>query len=240
MPPHASPFVTLGFAVMALVVAALFVVGSTIASRRSGESAAASQRALMTSLFGVVVWMSLTFLAARSGVLARFDARPPPFLGIFVGTFAVAVSVAASRAGRRLGEGLPMAALVGAQAFRLPLELLMHQAASEGVMPPQMSFGGYNFDIVTGITAIGVAALAARDRAPRGLLLAWNALGLTLLVIVVGIAFASTPMIHAFGEDPAHVATFVAYPPFVWLPTMMVAGALVGHIVMLRELFRRR
>ncbi|MDX1982954.1 MAG: hypothetical protein SFV51_21975 [Bryobacteraceae bacterium] len=47
---------------------------------------------------------------------------------------------------------------VAAPGRVLPLELVMHHAAAEGRMPVQMSYSGWNFDIVTGITAIPVAS----------------------------------------------------------------------------------
>jgi hypothetical protein len=115
----------------------------------------------------------------------------------------------------------------------------MHQAAGEGTMPVQMSFAGWNFDIVTGATAIIVAIMAARGEASRRLVLAWNLLGTTLLAVVAGIAIASTPVFHAFGEAPAQLNTWIAYHPFAWLPGVLVAIALAGHLVLWRRLADR-
>jgi hypothetical protein len=64
----------------------------------------------------------------------------------------------------------------------------------------------------------------------------WNVLGLALLVNVVSVAIASMPLIRAFGDD--RVVTFVTYPPFVWLPAVMVLAALAGHLVIFRALRR--
>lgn len=138
--------------------------------------------------------------------------------------------------GGRLAAGVPLAWLVGIQGFRLPLELIMHRAAVEGVMPVQMSFSGWNFDIVTGITALMVAALIATKTAPRVLVVAWNTLGLVLLAVVGGIAVASLPPIHAFGSSPKRLNTWVTRFPYVWLPAGPVAFALAGHLVVARRL----
>ena len=180
--------------------------------------------------------MGLTAAAAARGALAHFDARPPPILALFVALFAVSAAVSFSRVGGRLAEGLPVALLGGAQSCRLPLELLLHEAAREGVMPVQMSFAGWNFDIVTGATAVVVASLAATGRAPRTLILAWNEMGTALLAAILGIALASTPAIHAFGAEPRELNTFVAYFPFVWLPSVCVVAACIGHVVLFRKL----
>jgi len=233
MPAVASQPLVAGFTALEITVSVLFVVASAWASRGTEGSFG---RTAMTTLLGAAVWISLTGAVAASGLLARFDMRPPPVLGLFVGVLGVSCAIGLSPAGERLARGLPVAVLVGVQAFRLPLELLMHQAAHEGVMPAQMSFSGYNFDILTGTTAIPVAVLAALGRAPRALVVAWNALGIALLAVILGLAFASTPMVHAFGEDPRMLNTFVARVPFVWLPAVLVVAALSGHVVLTRRL----
>lgn len=103
-------------------------------------------------------------------------------------------------------------------------------------MPPQMTYTGSNFDIVTGLSAAAVAGLCAWERAPRWLLVAWNALGSALLVTILAIALASMPMFRAFGGEPERVNTWVAFFPFVWLPAGPVTVALLGHLLLWRRL----
>jgi hypothetical protein len=92
---------------------------------------------------------------------------PPPFVLVPLGAIVLGVAVPCSRLGPLLVRGLSLWALVGAQVFRVPLEIVMHQAAVEGVMPPQMSYAGWNFDIVTGVTAGALGLWLARGRPPR-------------------------------------------------------------------------
>jgi hypothetical protein len=72
----------------------------------------------------------------------------------------------------------------------------------------------------------------------RSALLAWNALGSFFLLVIIGIAVASAPPLLAFGADAAHANTWVAYPPFIWLPTVLVPAAAAGHVVLWRRLLR--
>jgi hypothetical protein len=157
-----------------------------------------------------------------------------------VASVVAAVALGVSPLGARLARGLPLAALVGFQAFRLPLELIMDRAARSGAMPVQMSFEGYNFDIVTGASALVVAWLIVAGRAPRALIVAWNVVGIALLATIGVIAVASTPLLHAFGTAPQQLNIWVATAPFVWLPTVFVACAIAGHIVLSRRLLLDR
>jgi hypothetical protein len=57
-----------------------------------------------------------------------------------------------------------------------------------------------------------------------------------LLTVIAGLAVASSPMLQAFGPD--HVNSWIAYFPYVWLPTVLVVFAIAGHIVVFRSLAR--
>ena len=220
MRPHVDP-VALTFVVLPIALA----VALLRATARVGGPVVPT--ALVT-----VVWMVGTWTAAASGVLAEFERRPPPFVWLVLGIVGLASWLGLGRLGGRLAAGLPLWLLVGVQAFRLPLEIAMHALADRGVMPPQMSYSGLNFDIVTGATAIVVAGLVAAGVAGRRLVLAWNLLGVALLVNIVAIAIASTPVFAAFGPDRLNV--FVMHPPFVWLPAVLVLAALAGHLMVFR------
>ena len=52
----------------------------------------------------------------------------------------------------------------------------------------------------------------------------------------VVVALLATPMVHAFGTEPAHLNTWVAYFPFVWLPAGLVSAAVLGHVLLWRRL----
>src|SRR4029453_7841174 len=117
-------------------------------------------------------------------------------------------------------------------------DLAMHRMAERGIMPPQMTYTGRNFDIVTGITAILVAALVWSGRGGKQLVLAWDLLGLALLLTVIIVAIVSTPRFAFFGADRLNV--WVAYPPFVWLPAVLVLAALAGQLIVFRALGHQR
>jgi len=236
--PSASAFLTSSFVNLTMVVALGIVWNVYLGGRGRHEPRALTWQWTFATAIGLSLWMAIAWYGARSGVLADFDRRPPPMLLMFVLVVTLSFALAFSRFGGRFVEGLPMWILVLGQVFRFPLELLMHRAADEGVMPAQMSYSGWNFDIVTGITALPVAWLLARGvRYARALALGWNVLGSLLLANILAIAMVSTPLVAAFGPD--RLNTWVAHPPFVWLPTVMVVCALTGHLVIYRKLRRR-
>lgn len=229
----ASNLVLFGIPSIAVVLAGLFVWGVACAARNLGADASEIRRQALRAGLVVVGFMGFIAVLALSGALARFDLRPPPLMLWMVMTLGFALVVGLSPFGRRLAEGLPFVALVGFQVFRLPLELVMHRAAVEGVMPTVMSYGGYNFDILSGITG-GLLGLAlARGSVPRGVIVAWNVLGLTLLAVIVTVAFLATPLVRAFGDQ--QINSWIAQFPYAWM-AVMVSAALLGHVLVARKL----
>ncbi len=223
MYPGDAPLVCLvGIPALAALMLAAFVDAHRLAGRATGWAAIAA-----------LAWAAAFGALAASGVLARTGVRPPPMLGAFAVAIVGGVLWAASRDGGAIARALPLWALVGAQGFRLPLELVMHRAAGARVMPMAMSFGGRNFDIVTGATAIVLALLIAAKRAPRALVIAWNVMGLGLVAVVAFLAIATMPGNPLAGDLPN---TWVCYLPFVWLPTVLVPTAIAGHILVFRAL----
>jgi hypothetical protein len=222
------------FVMLPVTLVALLVLGVYAAARTSEQDR--SRAVELAAVVGVIAmaWMAGTWMAAASGVLLRFDRMPPPFALVPLGVMTLGVWLARSRVGALLARQVPIAALVGVQSFRLPLELMMDQAARQGVMPAQMSFAGSNFDILTGLSAAMLAITMAFRPVPRWVVYAWNAGGLLLLANIVAIAILSTSPIASFGPDRLNV--FVMTAPYVWLPAVMVTMALAGHLVIFRAL----
>jgi hypothetical protein len=220
--------------VLAVLVAAAFPILLHRAAA-AGDAARANRRALRAAL-ATAVWMAATFAAAAAGRLS-FATVPPTMAVVIVLSLALALWIGLSGMGRTIAAGVPLALLVGMQGFRFPLELLMHRAYTEGVMPVQMSYSGRNFDIVTGITAIvlGAALWLAPGRVSPKWVLAWNLLGFGLLLNVLTVAILSTPTpLRVFMNEPSNV--WITQAPFVWLPAVLVVAALAGHVVVFRHL----
>ena len=230
----ASMWVRAAFAGLPVLLVVLTAWGIAVAWSRTGAEAGEARRAGAIALAAGAAWMTATALVASSGVLRQWNRVPPPFALVPVLVLAGGAALAFSPVGRRLAEGIPLAALVGVQAFRLPLELAMHRGAADGIIPVQMTFAGQNLDIISGITAAMLGAALATSRVPRSICLAWNVMGLVLLGNILQVAIRSIPPVAAFGPD--RLNTFVTYPPFVWLPAIMVLAAWAGHLVVFRAL----
>lgn len=217
LPAQPSLILQVGFIVLSILLVVMFA--SVLRSRW---------------FFGIgVVWLSFTGIIASSGVLSVFTSTPPRIVLILFPTFAATIILGLSKWGKRLSL-LPLSFLVGYQAFRIPVEILIHLAAEEGVAPTQMSWDGINLDVLSGATALLLFPFV--NRIPKWGILIWNTLALCLLIWIVGVAVLSFP--SAFQRlKPDNI--WVTYFPFIWLPTIAVPAALIGHIAVYRKLLRK-
>ena len=230
----ASAALIIGFWALPPVMIGLVLAAVAWASRKAGRVGSAVAGRVAWVAAGAAGFWALANALAHAGAL-RFGSLPPrPFL-LFMAGFGLTIAFARSEIGRDLARHLPLAALIGVQAFRIPVELLLHRGALDGLTPPQMTYTGLNFDVVTGVVAIPVAIGVARGslgaRAARG----FNLLGALLLANVVTIAALSMPTpLRVFMNDPPNV--WIASAPFVGLPAALVPVAMLGHLLLWRRL----
>lgn len=182
---------------------------------------------------GVLVWLGVPAVLALRGVLADFEGVPPNLMRLVLPMPLLVLVFSCSRWGKWAAERLPLTLLVGVQAFRLPLEVVLYYLGQHGAISQEMTLAGYNFDIVSGAFALVLWVLLHKQAAPTGLIWAFNVVGTALLVTVVTIAILGLPAPFGWFQPPN---TVVAYYPWIWLPTFLVQLALVSHLLVFRKL----
>lgn len=225
-PPIFNAFTAYSIATIALFMAIASIIVYSYKNK---------QHAIIMTI-GALVGMGGRAIAALSGFLSRFDFFPPPMLIMIVSVLGVAFAIGLSSFGRILATETSLIALIGLQAFRLPLELVMDYAGSQSIMPVQLSYSGYNYDIFTGIGAIILIVLLVKSNLPKIMVWIWNIWGMLCLVAIMIIAITTSPMVQAFGNEPKDLNTWVLFFPYVWLPVVLVTIAISGHIIITRKL----
>lgn len=221
----ASPASLLAFAtvVMAVLYALLLAVHVTWRSRRTTVIAGV----------GLGSWLGLLSALVASGRLASLPLNGLPFF--FGSIFVVAATLALSPVGARMAASIPLAALVGFQGFRLPLEFVLHAWVRQGVIPETMTWSGTNWDVISGALALVCAPFVHRHPAVPRL---FNIVGFALLLNVIGTAVKSSPLPFGWDVQPKLLLAF--HLPYALIGPVCVGGALFGHLVLTRALWTHR
>ncbi len=221
-PASAGSLAAFAVIVLAVVVAFLWAVHR---SYRTG-------RAVVLAMLAFAAWLGGLSALIVSGRMPGLPLSGLPFF--FAPILLIGLGAGLSPFGGKLATGVPLAALVGFQTFRLPLELVLHSWVAQGVIPGTMTWTGQNWDIISGITALVCAPLAARHPiAARGA----NIVGFALLVNVMRVAVLSSPVPFGWGQQPPLLLAL--HLPYAFIGPVCVGGALFGHVVLTRALWRK-
>jgi len=190
------------------------------------------------TLISLVGWAAVTALLSLSGFLGDFSTFPPRLLIALIIPLIVIIWAVRTKEAKEILLHTPPASIIWIQSFRIVVEILLWRLFVDNVAPIQMTFEGWNFDILSGLSAIVVAVLVTKYKISSRLVIAWNFAGLALLVNIVTIAILSLPTpMRVFMNEPAN--TIVTKFPIVWLPALLVPLAYGLHFLSLRQYLRR-
>jgi len=181
---------------------------------------------------GLCLWLGALAALIASGKMSSLPAGGLPLF--FLPILVVWIGLGLSPVGRRMSSAVPLTALVAFQTFRLPLELVLHGWVAQGVIPNTMTWTGQNLDIVSGVLALVCAPLASRHPVLARI---FNGIGFALLLNVIRVAVLSSPVPFGWGVQPPLQLAF--HLPYAFIGPVCVGGALFGHIVLTRALWKR-
>lgn len=126
--------------------------------------------------------------------------------------------------------------LIGIHILRIPVEIILFQLSALKLIPEIMTFAGWNWDILSGLSAIIILGLFLNNQLNRKLFILWNIASIVLLVIIVITALLSAPSpIQQFAFNQPNIA--VLQFPYALLPCVIVPIVFLSHFLMLRQLY---
>lgn len=220
------------FSVSVFYAVVAFCLGSWVLAVAVTAPAGQRPRQAALTAIGLGAWVAAHASLVGFGIVTEDDALPWAPMQMAVLFVGVAVWVG-SPIGRRLSRELPMGALVGFQAMRIAVEVVLHWWEAEGVAPLQMTWSGDNLDVWSGIVALVGAPFAGRSRA-----VAWftQLVGIGLMVNILRIVATSLPTPLLAYDEPLLLPFHL---PTQFIATVCVASAIAFHGLTIRRLLTR-
>lgn len=234
MEPQFSPLVIILFSLITAFLFGATVQGLVVGLREMRHPNYTS--VLYLTIFALLTWLSTLFILGTEGFFAEFEKMPPRIMLTLIVPLVTIVVLSTNRSVGELLSYFRPATLIYLQAFRILVELVLWLLYKDGICPKQMTFEGWNFDVLAGLSAPIVAWLAfGGGRNNKKLAIAWNFVGLALLLTIIATAILSTPQLGVFTPENR----MIAFWPMVWLPGFVAPYALMLHIFSLRQLLRK-
>lgn len=189
----------------------------------------------------LIAWLILqAFLGLNEVYSQNTDVLPPKIFlwGIFPNII-VYMLLFSTQKGRKFIDSLSLKKLTYINIVRIPVEFVLLWLFINGVIPEIMTFEGWNFDILAGLTAPFIIYYGfTKQRLSKKVILLWNIGCLGLLLTIVGIALLSSPFpLQKLAFEQPNIG--LLYFPFSWLPSFVVPIVIFGHLVSIRQLTRK-
>ncbi len=224
--------------VLALVASVLYAIHFVYTKKET--DALKLKKLLIYVGLGFFFWLSFLGLMSYAGFFYDTTNLPSRIIWAVVPPVALTIFLLFSKFFNELLKEVPISWMIYIQGFRIPMELILWMGYLGGFVPFQMTFEGFNFDILVGITALLAGfTFFYRGRYLRSEAIIWNISGLTLLLNVILIAVLSAPSsFRVFMNEPANI--FIAHFPFIWIPGFILPFAFAVHLFSLKQLFLNR
>ena len=186
----------------------------------SALSETARQRGMIAAAFAALFAGVLT--AGSNEIFSQTGIGTPGLgLGVFMPLLVLLALGLGTGRGRDALRRVPLASLIGVHAVRVLGIVFVLLYAAKRLPAPFAPVAGWG-DVAIGVTAIPLALLTRGERrVPKGLIFAWNALGLTDLAVAITLGTASAPgPLQVFQGGPSSAI-------MIGLPWLLIPGFLV-------------
>ncbi|HZV79000.1 MAG TPA: hypothetical protein VFF60_05225 [Candidatus Binatus sp.] len=173
---------------------------------------------------GIGTWISLVIALAGSGAVSGSPIVLPVLFALPLVAAGLAATSAASRSAMM---AIPAQLIIALNAMRVVGVLMVLAGVAGQMSGPFPYFAGIG-DIITGVFALPVARLAAKN--PRDArVLSWNIFGTLDLIVAVslGVTSVNGSPLQVFHVGPG--ATAMTTLPWALIPLVLVPTFLIGH-----------
>ncbi len=228
-------FTAVGFILLTVIFFGLFFRLLKSAIEQAPWTTERKKKITYRILLVLFIWAGMVSAASLSGFTRNFNNFPFNVMPLLLIPLTTTLLLLFSGGVKTVLRYLSLKELTRLQFFRVFVEILLWLLFIQSLLPEQMTFEGRNWDILTGLTALLAARFFLNS---KGWMIAWNIMGLGLLINIVSVALLSMPTpFRYFENEPAN--TIVTYFPFILLPTFLVPLAYILHFMSLRKLLMK-
>jgi hypothetical protein len=221
-----------------LIGAIALTVGAAITIATLTFAVAAAPWTRLEVAAGLSAWFGLVAVLGATYALHYERGYGTLALGtaVFLPVIGLALAFLTLPRLREVLDRIPLPALIGVNVLRVLGVVFVLLYAAGRLPAPFAPAAGWG-DIFVGLTALPVA-WAARKGEHRGLVLAWNTLGLADLVnaIVLGVVSSPGPLQVFMGEPNAAIMSTL---PWVLIPCFLVPLLILTHLAVFYRLMWR-
>lgn len=227
----------IGLSLLMLII--LFSIGNYAINKSVSEQKSKKNKKVMLG-FGLLIWQLYVYLLGSSGFLSDFS-FPPRFVLLMLLPIFIFIGVFLNRNKKKKWiQTIPPIWLVIYQSFRILIETIFVYTVIAGFLHKNVTIQGYNYDMVFAYTAPIIAFIVYKSKVlPKQLLLAWNYLGLFVIVIIISLFISTIYFPEIYGPNTVLFPKEFGLYPYVLVPGFLMPSAVFIHVLSIIQIKNR-
>ena len=222
-----------------LTVVLLFLIGNYAISKTFSNQKKVRNKRLILG-FGLISWLVYIYLIGVSGFLLNYDFPPRFFIFLVLPAFIfTGIFIYKNRKSEWINN-IPKSWLIYFQTFRIGVEVLFVYSISVGLLNKEVTWEGYNFDLLMGISAPLIGLLVFNWKLiPQKIALWWNYLGIFILMSVIFLFVSSLYFPQLYGSETPLLPKSAGSFPSVLIAGFLMPSAIFIHFLSIVQLNRK-
>jgi hypothetical protein len=224
----------LAYILLFIILFAIILYFYNSAIKKNNVTSTFRKKKLIIIVLSVFSWLLIHYMISLTGFYNNYSTpRVPLFMVVPLFLF-TAIFLFMNKNNKILSM-IPIHIPIAYQSFRLIIELLFYFTFLKGILPIQVTFEGANYDVLLGFSAIFFAIYAYKKPDSKKLLIAWNLLGIGIVLFAAFTFISSFYYPSIWGEDASVPEKFIQFP-FLLLPSFFMPSAIFMHVLSIVQL----
>jgi hypothetical protein len=185
---------------------------------------------------GILIWHIYAIVLDQMGLMNDFELPPKFAVFLIVPAFLFTGIFMYSNRNQQWIQNIPTSWLIFYQTFRIAIELLFVYSVSAGILHPNVTIEGYNYDMVFGFTALLVGVAFVYNKLSIYLLRIWNYLGLAVIAVIIFLFITTIYTPQFYGAVGPLMPIDITYYPYLLVPGFLMPSAVFVHVLLLVKL----
>ncbi|MCZ6593345.1 MAG: hypothetical protein O6943_00340 [Bacteroidetes bacterium] len=217
-----------------MTIILIFLGIKTIDKTYREKSKIKKKKVLLISF--LIIWHLYLFILASTEFMLNLKFPPRFFILTILPLFIFTGIFIYKNRNNSWIQNIPPHWLFFYQTFRIFIEVIFVFTVAKGILHPNVTIEGYNFDMVYAFTVliIGLIVFKKIIRYKR-LIIWWNYLGLGVIAIIIFLFQSTIYIPEIYGDIKPFSSEFLNYP-YILVPSFLMPTAVFIHILSIVQL----
>jgi len=217
-----------------MTIILIFLGIKTIDKTYREKSKIKKKKVLLISF--LIIWHLYLFILASTEFMLNLKFPPRFFILTILPLFIFTGIFIYKNRNNSWIQNIPSHWLFFYQTFRIFIEVIFVFTVAKGILHPNVTIEGYNFDMVYAFTVliIGLIVFKKIIRYKR-LIIWWNYLGLGVIAIIIFLFQSTIYIPEIYGDIKPFSSEFLNYP-YILVPSFLMPTAVFIHILSIVQL----